>query len=467
MFYTTRLAKRNGTNWYGPRSRQIQRTEIHFPVAHSAGVETSLDIVDTYDRLPPKPSQLPGLLKARPTANREHLEFGESRPPVATSDFSRKTIDKIHVKDTIREHFQTTTDFWGDPRACNQIALLLSCSLALLLSCGSVNAQLTSLSIEKGSNVRKIEAAFLKSNDEVECRVGELFNSSDYKIEIALSNNTGSTFEASDIKTSCGCIAKITESVKIERQATGTIFAVFTTPHSSEEFEKIIVIKNVIGDELKLRLMGKSVSRLEFTQSKLIVPQRVETSEGHFIDVKSLVGDDLSRMDWSIECPYPSKVVCTKSEKTETFRLGLTFNLAQLSGNDASTFFILKANTSDGKLYAQRYFQLHFAFNAATSPQRLVLKRIGTSDEFGGTFVVRKADFLADEVVESTKTLVLQFGDSHRLPVEADVKRTKNSSFIVRVRFSLDRECRKESFQEGRLLLDDGHSDFHIPVLFQ
>ena len=50
----------------------------------------------------------------------------------------------------------------------------------------------------------KASVSFFDSSGDVACSIGEVYSSNSYRFEVALQNQTGSTFEASDIRASCG-----------------------------------------------------------------------------------------------------------------------------------------------------------------------------------------------------------------------------------------------------------------------
>ncbi|MEQ1826581.1 MAG: DUF1573 domain-containing protein, partial [Pirellula sp.] len=347
-------------------------------------------------------------------------------------------------------------------------AYAVLCSLFSVLC--SLNASQTSDEPPKRPNeslpLLKITTDFNSADADVVCDLNELFTSTRYKIEIELKNKTDSTFETKSLYASCGCLAGLSKGIAVKPGETGTVVAVFTTPDNSEEFEKTISVVSVFGSELVLRLRGKSVLRVGIEKSSLIVHDRSDSAD-LFLDLKSVFGDKLCDLSWSAESSLPLEIKCTQRDAPNDFRVNMKLDLRTVNSSDPSTIVIVSAKSDDGLVFVKKSFPIYFAFNASTSPQRLVVKK--QSDQYRGTIIVRKANYLPMEMEVGKKSIAIQSGDS-RIPAEANVKRGGNGSFIVLVTIAADSNVEKiaeSDFQTSFLILDLEQPDFRVPIIFQ
>ena len=307
---------------------------------------------------------------------------------------------------------------------------------------------------------------FTKLNEVIACDVGELFVSTKYRISIGLENKSESTFEASDISATCGCLVGLTESVEIKNGDSGNVLMVFDVPAMSGPFEKIATLKGVHGDTLRISVVGRGVSRVRFQNSNLIVSGASAVPTDLYLDVQSMFGDDLSELDWSAECGFECGVRCRRLTDGEypKFRLDLDVGLKVEDVKDPSTPLFLTARRKNGLVYSRHDFQIFFSFIVSTSPRRVVLKR--KDDEWHGVVIVRKAGFLEEGIDSLEAELnVLSEGNAHNpTKANATIKRAKNGSFLVNFRI-LDSETQYSAAKsECRLFLDQQLS---VPLLFQ
>ena len=195
--------------------------------------------------------------------------------------------------------------------------------------------------------------------------------------------------------------------------------------------------------------------------------ENTKKPQGLFVLAKSALNDNLSELLWSAECEHPTSIECVATSNEGEYRIDIAMDLKSVVKTDPSTVVHLKARTKDGLEYFETDFRVSFGFNVSTSPRILVLKK--QTDEYLGMVIVRKTDYLNDEIREVEKQLELQSGESYgnRTPIFAKVSRMKNGSFLVKFRLvAADVPC-LDDFEKCRLVLDLEKPEFNIPVLFQ
>jgi hypothetical protein len=348
-------------------------------------------------------------------------------------------------------------------------SMSLSCCLAVLLSC-CLGLLKDPLQDSRFSTV-KASSSFSDPTDDVACSIGDVYSSNTYRFEIALQNESGNIFEATDIRASCGCVAGITSQMLIPNRDEGVLVVVMSIPEALGEFEKTVYVKNVVGQELTIRVRGRSVPRILISHGNLVVSEFVKQTDGIYLEAESTCEEELNDMVWSAESSVPIEMTC-RSMDTESGKSRLDFKCdIDSSIKDSSIMVYLTCSSSNGLVLMKKEFQLLLGYNATTTPRRLILKDFG--GVYKGVLVIRKAKFLDDDVNQAMKTVELQLGDDFekRIEIDASVQRLRNGSFILK--FEIEREqtvvagSSKVDNADSRLVLDLQNRDFFVPVVLQ
>jgi hypothetical protein len=297
----------------------------------------------------------------------------------------------------------------------------------------------------------------------VECNVGKLFRGSRNRIEVLLKNLTGVDIEAKKISASCGCIGGLVDKLSIDAGEVGRIISIFQSPKTSGPFEKTISILTPLGKEVRLQIVGESISRVEYSAASILISELVDTKNQIF-EATSVTGDDLSKWKWNAECDIPVSVSCQAKEKADAFCFEVSFDLGGVSRTATSTILKLSGTSEDGKTIVSDEFMVYYTFNASVSPHRLILKR--KDDVFTGVLVVKKADYSMEGPIDFERELQLRFGNEFResIPVVAKGKRLGNGTCLLKFKVNVDDLREINDQQAMRLVLDLNIPDFFVEV---